>query len=136
MEIQKVSVVGHVLMCFGITQICVQSVYQAFVPEINNELLNKGLAAISQDRYEQIKRFEGDLSQCMKCGFCTFWCPVYQEERIEPSVAWGKNMMIRGLLAGNFEKTTEVSESNLPLFNRVRIHSAWSHTKVNCRRPV
>jgi glycolate oxidase iron-sulfur subunit len=59
------------------------------------------------DRYEQIKRFESDLGQCMKCGFCTFWCPVYQEERIEASVARGKNMMIRGLLAGELDYTKE-----------------------------
>jgi len=68
------------------------------------------MARSSKDRYEQIKRFESDLSQCMKCGFCTFWCPVYQEERIEPSVARGKNMMIRGLLAGELDYTKEYAE--------------------------
>jgi len=63
-----------------------------------------------KDEYEQIKRFESDLSQCMKCGFCTFWCPVYQEELVEPSVARGKNMMIRGLLAGDLEYTKEYAD--------------------------
>jgi glycolate oxidase iron-sulfur subunit len=62
------------------------------------------------DRYENIKKFESDLSQCMKCGFCTFWCPVYQEERIEASVARGKNMMIRGLLAGELDYTKEYAD--------------------------
>ena len=66
--------------------------------------------ALSYDRYEQIKRFESDLSQCMKCDFCTFWCPVYQEERIEASVARGKNMMIRGLLAGDLDYTQEYAD--------------------------
>lgn len=66
--------------------------------------------ALSYDRYEQIKRFEKDLSQCMKCGFCTFWCPVYQEEHIEASVARGKNMMIRSLLAGDLDYTQEYAE--------------------------
>jgi glycolate oxidase iron-sulfur subunit len=62
------------------------------------------------DRYENIKKFESDLSQCMKCGFCTFWCPVYQEEKIEASVARGKNMMIRGLLAGELDYTKEYAD--------------------------
>jgi len=66
--------------------------------------------AQSYDRYEQIKRFESDLSQCMKCGFCTFWCPVYQQEHIEASVARGKNMMIRGLLAGDLDYTQEYAD--------------------------
>ena len=68
------------------------------------------MAESSQDRYTQIKRFESDLSQCMKCGFCAFWCPVYQEERLEPSVARGKNMMIRGLLAGELDYTKEYAD--------------------------
>jgi len=63
-----------------------------------------------QDRYEQIKRFEGDLTQCMKCGFCTFVCPVYREEKVESSVARGKNMMIRGLLAGELDYTKEYAD--------------------------
>jgi glycolate oxidase iron-sulfur subunit len=46
----------------------------------------------------------------MKCGFCTFWCPVYQEEHIEASVARGKNMMIRGLLAGELDYTQEYAD--------------------------
>jgi glycolate oxidase iron-sulfur subunit len=68
------------------------------------------MAETSQGRYEQIKRFEGDLSQCMKCGFCTFWCPVYREKQVESSVARGKNMMIRGLLAGDLEYTKEYAD--------------------------
>ena len=60
--------------------------------------------------FEEIKKFEGDLEQCMKCGFCTFFCPVYQEERIESSVARGKNMMIRALLAGELNYTKEYAE--------------------------
>jgi len=60
--------------------------------------------------FEEIKKFEGDLEQCMKCGFCTFFCPVYQEERIESSVARGKNMMIRALLVGELDYTKEYAE--------------------------
>jgi glycolate oxidase iron-sulfur subunit len=59
---------------------------------------------------KEIKRFEKDLELCMKCGFCTFWCPVYQEERVESSVARGKNMMIRALVSGELEYTKEYAE--------------------------
>ncbi|MFC1928219.1 (Fe-S)-binding protein [Chloroflexota bacterium] len=60
--------------------------------------------------YAEIKKFEKDLELCMKCGFCTFWCPVYQEERVESAVARGKNMMIRALVAGELEYTKEYAE--------------------------
>lgn len=59
---------------------------------------------------KEIVKFEGDLSQCAKCGMCTFWCPVYQEEHVESSVARGKNMMIRALVAGELEYTKEFAD--------------------------
>jgi glycolate oxidase iron-sulfur subunit len=57
----------------------------------------------------EVKRFQQDLEKCMKCGFCTFWCPVYKEEKIESSVARGKNMLIRQLLDGEMHYNDEVA---------------------------
>jgi 3-hydroxybutyryl-CoA dehydrogenase len=48
MEIKKVGVVGCGAMGAGITQLCAQSGYQVVVSEINDELLNKGLASIDK----------------------------------------------------------------------------------------
>jgi len=64
----------------------------------------------TKTEFTEIKKFESDLEQCMKCGFCNFWCPVYQEEYVESSVARGKNMMIRALLAGNLDYTKEFAD--------------------------
>lgn len=47
MEIKKVGVVGCGTMGSGIVQVCAQSGYQVIVSEINDELLNKGLALIT-----------------------------------------------------------------------------------------
>jgi 3-hydroxybutyryl-CoA dehydrogenase len=47
MAIKNVGIVGCGLMGSGITQVCAQSGYQVVVSEINDELLNKGIASIS-----------------------------------------------------------------------------------------
>ena len=47
MEIKKVGVIGCGVMGNGIVQVCAQSGYQVVVSEINDELLNKGLASIN-----------------------------------------------------------------------------------------
>lgn len=47
MEIKKVGVVGCGLMGGGIAQVCAQSGYNVVVSEVNDALLNKGLASIS-----------------------------------------------------------------------------------------
>ena len=60
--------------------------------------------------YEQIDRFKEDLDKCTKCGFCMSYCPVYQEEHLESSVARGKIMLIRALLDGELKPTPQMAE--------------------------
>ena len=61
MEIKKVGVVGCGLMGSGITQVCAQSGYEVVVSEMNDELLNKGLASISSFLTRNVRK--GRLSQ-------------------------------------------------------------------------
>ena len=46
------------------------------------------------------RKFASDVAQCMKCGFCSYFCPVYREERDEKGLARGKSQLIRFLLKG------------------------------------
>ena len=55
----------------------------------------------------QTKKFAEDLKRCIDCGNCTLWCPIYEEEPVESSVARGKHKMIRALLAGEGDYTEE-----------------------------
>ena len=61
MGIKKVGVVGCGTMGSGITQVCAQSGYQVIVSEINDELLNKGLASINSVLTKSVDR--GKISQ-------------------------------------------------------------------------
>lgn len=60
MEIKKVGVVGCGTMGSGITQVCAQAKYEVLVSEVNNELLNKGLAAVDSSLLKAIEK--GKLS--------------------------------------------------------------------------
>jgi len=64
MEIKRVGVVGCGLMGSGISQVCAQSGYQVVVSEMNDELLNKGLASISSFLTRNVKK--GRVSQAEK----------------------------------------------------------------------
>jgi glycolate oxidase iron-sulfur subunit len=57
---------------------------------------------------KELKKIEQYADQCMKCGFCSFFCPVYQEEKTEMSVARGKNYLVKQILKGNQEFTPEM----------------------------
>ncbi len=60
--------------------------------------------------YPILSRCEGQLETCTKCGFCMSACPVYAEEKTESSVARGKLMLVRALLAGEIGLTPELAE--------------------------
>lgn len=76
MEIKQVGVVGCGLMGSGIAQVCAQAGYQVIVSEVNEELLNKGLAKIDsvltravekeritpQDKETTLSRLKGTTS--------------------------------------------------------------------------
>jgi len=46
----------------------------------------------------------------MKCGFCTFFCPVYQEELVESSAARGKIFLTKQILQGEQQLSDEVMD--------------------------
>jgi len=58
----------------------------------------------------EISKLEEELGQCMKCGFCTSVCPVYYEEKIEASVARGKNELVKRLVSGELEINREMAD--------------------------
>ncbi len=52
------------------------------------------------DRLENTRKFQADVEQCMKCGFCGYFCPIYREEHEEKGLARGKDQLIRLALQG------------------------------------
>src|SRR5271157_4287307 len=59
---------------------------------------------------KELKKIEKFADQCMKCGFCSFFCPVYQEEHVETGVARGKNYLTKLVLRGEQEFTKEMGD--------------------------
>ena len=49
---------------------------------------------------ENLTKFKDRVEQCMKCGFCMYFCPVYREIHTEPIVARGRNILAAELLEG------------------------------------
>jgi 3-hydroxybutyryl-CoA dehydrogenase len=56
MEIKKVGVIGCGLMGSGITQVCARSGYSVVVSEINDELLQKGIASIDNSLTRNVRK--------------------------------------------------------------------------------
>jgi glycolate oxidase iron-sulfur subunit len=64
---------------------------------------------MNDSAFTEIRKMEKETDQCMKCGFCTFVCPVYQEEKTEASVARGKNELVKRILSGELELTPDLA---------------------------
>ena len=65
---------------------------------------------MDKTKFLEISKFESEIHDCIKCGFCTYFCPVYRKEQIEASVARGKNELVKALISGELEFTSELAE--------------------------
>jgi glycolate oxidase iron-sulfur subunit len=59
------------------------------------------VAREKQMKLNYLAKFQDKVAQCMKCGFCMFFCPVYREIHTEPIVARGRNVLAMELLEGS-----------------------------------
>ena len=62
------------------------------------------------EELKELKKVEKYADQCMKCGFCAFFCPVYQVEKTETSLARGKNYLAKMAIKGEQKFTPEMGE--------------------------
>ena len=53
---------------------------------------------------------ESAKAECMRCGFCTFFCPIYRESNEESGVARGKIALINEVIDGNLKLTKDLLE--------------------------
>lgn len=58
----------------------------------------------------ELGKVEKEIEQCMKCGFCAFVCPVYQEEKVEAGLARGKNELVKRLISGELEINSALAD--------------------------
>jgi glycolate oxidase iron-sulfur subunit len=61
-------------------------------------------------KFDNLKEWEKELNKCTTCGYCTFWCPIYQEDPKESSVTRGKLAVLKDLLSGKQEFRKETFE--------------------------
>lgn len=61
-------------------------------------------------KFDNLKEWENELNKCTTCGYCTYWCPIYQEDPSEESVTRGKLVILKDLLAGKVEYSEEFTE--------------------------
>ncbi len=65
---------------------------------------------VTNSKFAHLEKVQDSLELCTKCGYCTFWCPVYQENPEEVSAARGKLTMTMELLAGKQDLSDAVRE--------------------------
>ena len=64
----------------------------------------------SKVAFGSLKKREGELDKCTNCGYCAFWCPIYQEDPREGSGTRGKLAILKDLLTGKVDYNQEADE--------------------------
>jgi glycolate oxidase iron-sulfur subunit len=61
-------------------------------------------------KFDNLKEWESEINKCSTCGYCTYWCPIYQEDPREESVTRGKIAILKDLLTGKVKYTEQTAE--------------------------
>lgn len=67
--------------------------------------------AINQQDKALLQDIQDALANCMKCGNCMAFCPVYKEVGKESAVARGKLSLMEGVLSGNIPVSTNFEKA-------------------------
>ncbi len=60
--------------------------------------------------FEHVKEWESELNKCSTCGYCTYWCPIYQEDPKEEAATRGRIAVLKDLLSGRVEYNEQTAE--------------------------
>lgn len=61
-----------------------------------------------QELINELKELEELVIKCMKCGTCQAYCPLYQKDLLEQSVARGKISLIESVYEGRLDEATRI----------------------------
>ncbi len=76
--------------------------------------------------FKNLKKWEGTLASCIRCGYCFEHCPMFKYTGWESDAPRAKIITAFGLLSGNVELTPESSEKLFNCFYCKRCEAACS----------
>ena len=74
----------------------------------------------------RLKKWEGALNKCIRCGYCYEHCPIYKSTRWEIDSPRGKLVLLYGLLSGEVEPSDYVADKLFECFHCSRCQKACS----------
>jgi glycolate oxidase iron-sulfur subunit len=81
-------------------------------------------------KFENINKFSNDLNECIECGNCTLWCPIYQEKQVDEYVARGKNKLVKKILCGK----EDYNKKNIDILGMCTLCGTCAeHCPVKCQ---
>lgn len=61
-------------------------------------------------QFKALNKLGDKMNACTRCGFCTYFCPIYHETREEGNVARGKITLVQEVLKGNLDLNADLLE--------------------------
>jgi coenzyme F420-reducing hydrogenase delta subunit/formate hydrogenlyase subunit 6/NADH:ubiquinone oxidoreductase subunit I len=66
--------------------------------------------------YKRLKKWEGELNKCIRCGYCYELCPLFKSNNWESDTPRGKLMLIYGMITGEIEPNQEIVDKIFQCF--------------------
>jgi coenzyme F420-reducing hydrogenase delta subunit/formate hydrogenlyase subunit 6/NADH:ubiquinone oxidoreductase subunit I len=76
----------------------------------------KVVSSTPEIEFKRLKKWENELSKCIRCGYCYELCPLYKTFNWESDTPRGKLVLLYGLISGEIKPTQEIAEKIFQCF--------------------
>ena len=66
--------------------------------------------------FTRLKKWEGELNKCIRCGYCYELCPLFKSNNWESDTPRGKLLLIHGMITGGIQPNQEMVDKIFQCF--------------------
>ncbi|EMR72966.1 Methyl-viologen-reducing hydrogenase subunit D [Thermoplasmatales archaeon SCGC AB-539-N05] len=64
----------------------------------------------TKGEFKRLKKWEGELDKCIRCGYCYELCPIFKSFNWESDTPRGKLLLLYGIITGEVKPSNDIAE--------------------------
>jgi len=76
----------------------------------------KQKAILNKSDFKRLKKWEGELDKCIRCGYCYELCPLFKSFSWESDTPRGKLLLLHGIITGKIKPSNDIAEKIFQCF--------------------
>lgn len=77
---------------------------------VKSDTSTKSKGGKTKAEFKRLKKWEGELNKCIRCGYCYELCPIFKSFNWESDTPRGKLLLLYGIITGEVKPSNDIAE--------------------------